>query len=151
MRRTDKEIKDGAEIEEILNCGRVCHLGLVDNGLPYVVPVNYGYLDGCLYVHSAREGRKIDILRRNNLVSFSIHIDDGLVQSDVACNWGMRYQSVMGTGVAVLIEDRTEKEEALRIIMKHYAGPVSVFEEARLDSILIIKVRIESLTGKKSG
>lgn len=151
MRRADKEIKKKEEIEDILQRGRLCHLGLVDNGLPYVVPVNYGYADGCLYIHSAREGRKIDILHRNNLVSFNIYIDDGMVQSDVACNWGMRYRSVMGTGAAALIEDRTKKEEALRIIMKHYAGPATAFQAARVDSILIIKIRIESLTGKKSG
>ena len=151
MRRADKEIKEGPEIEDILRCGQICHLGLNDDGLTYVVPVNYGYSSGCLYVHSALEGRKIDILRRNNSVSFSIYIDDGLVQSDVACNWGMKYRSVMGTGKAVLIEDRTKKEEALRIIMGHYAGPAATFEAARMDSILIIKVRIDSLAGKKSG
>ena len=151
MRRTDKEIKDRAEIEDILKRGQVCHLGLIDNGLPYVVPVNYGYLDGCLYVHSAREGRKIDILRRNNVVSFSIYTDNGLVQSDMACNWGMRYRSVMGTGTATMIDGKEEKEQALRIIMKHYAGPESVIQAARLDSVRIIKIRINSLTGKKSG
>jgi len=151
MRRTDKEIKDRAEIEDILNRGQVCHLGLIDNGLPYVVPVNYGYRDGCLYVHSARAGRKIDILRRNNLVSFSIYIDNGLVQSDVACNWGMSYRSVMGTGTVTMIDGKEEKEQALRIIMKHYAGPAVAFEAARLDNVRIIKIRINSLTGKKSG
>ena len=151
MRRTDKEIKDRAEIEDILNRGQVCHLGLIDNGLPYVVPVNYGYRDGCLYVHSAREGRKIDILRRNNAVSFSIYIDNSLVQSDVACNWGMSYRSVMGTGTAVLVDSREEKEQALRIIMKHYAGPIAAFETTRLDNVRIIKIRINSLTAKKSG
>ena len=69
----------------------------------------------------------------------------------MACNWGMKYRIVMGTGKAVLIEDRTKKEEALRIIMGHYAGPAATFEAARMDSILIIKVRIDSLAGKKSG
>ena len=151
MRRADKEIKDGAEIEDILKRGRVCHLGLNDRGLTYVVPVNYGYRDGCLYVHSAREGRKIDILRRNNVVSYSVYIDSSLVQSDVACSWGMSYRSVMGTGTAVLVESREEKEQALRIIMEHYAGPLATFEAARIDSILIIKVRMDSPAGKKSG
>ena len=151
MRRTDKEIKDRAEIEEILRSGRVCHLGLIDDGLPYVVPVNYGYRDGCLYVHSAREGHKIDILRRNNVVSFSVYIDDCLVKSDVACNWGMSYRSVMGTGAAVLVDGREEKEQALRIIMRHYAGPGYAFEASKIDSLLIIKIQIDILTGKKSG
>ena len=151
MRRADKEIKDGAEIEDILKRGRVCHLGLNDRGLTYVVPVNYGYRDGCLYVHSAREGRKIDILRRNNVVSYSVYIDSSLVQSDVACSWGMSYRSVMGTGTAVLVESREEKEQALRIIMQHYAGPAADFEATRMDGILIIKIQIDSLSGKKSG
>ena len=151
MRRSDKEIKDRAEIEGILQRGRICHLGLVDRGLPYVVPVNYGYRSGCLYVHSARAGRKIEILGRNSIVSFSVYIDDGLVQSDVACSWGMRYRSVMGTGTAELLEGREEKEQALRIIMEHYAGPVSAFEAARVDSVLIIRIKIDSLSGKKSG
>jgi uncharacterized protein len=151
MRRTDKEIADRAGIEDILRRGRVCNLGLVDNGLSYVVPVNYGYGDGCLYVHSAREGHKIDILRRNNLISFSIYIDESLVQSDVACNWGMRYRSVMGTGAAALVDGKEEKEQALRIIMKHYAEPVSAFQAARVDSVVIVKIQINSLTGKKSG
>ena len=151
MRRADKEIVNSTEIEDILRSGRVCQLGLNDGGLTYVVPVNYGYADGCLYVHSAMEGRKIDILRRNNLVSFSIYIDNGPVQSDVPCNWGMRYRSVMGTGTAELVDGGEEKEEALRIIIKHYAGPASVFEAAKLNSVRIIKIRINSLTGKKSG
>jgi len=151
MRRTDKEITDRAEIEEILERGQVCHLGLVDNGLPYIVPVNYGYLDGCLYVHSAREGRKIDIIRRNNVVSFNIYVDNGLVKSGVACNWGMRYRSVMGMGTAALVDGREEKEQALRIIMRHYAGPAESFEASRMNSLLIIKIQIDSLAGKKSG
>ena len=151
MRRADKEIVNSMEIEDILKSGRVCQLGLNDGGLTYVVPVNYGYADGCLYIHSAREGRKIDILRRNNFVSFNIYIDDGLVQSDVACNWGMRYRSVMGTGTAALIEDRTEKEQALRIITQHYSGTFTAFDAASIDKVLIIRVEIETLTGKKSG
>ncbi len=151
MRRADKEIKNSAEIEDILNRGRVCHLGLNDRGLTYVVPVNYGYVDGCLYVHSAGEGRKIDILRRNNLISFSIYIDNSLVQSDIACNWGMSYRSVMGTGIAALVEDRAEKEAALRIIMTHYSGPFTAFDAASINKILVIRVEIETLTGKKSG
>lgn len=151
MRRADKEIVNTMEMEDILRSGRVCQLGLNDNGLTYVIPVSYGYEDGYLYVHSAREGRKIDILRRNNIVSFAIYIDDCPVPSDVACNWGMKYRCVMGTGTADMVEEEKEKEKALRIIVKHYAGPVSAIEAAGVSSVLIIRVLISSLTGKKSG
>ncbi len=64
MRRQEREIRDEAEIQEILEKGLVCRLGLYDGQYPYVVPLNYGYRNGCMYFHCAREGRKIDILKR---------------------------------------------------------------------------------------
>ena len=54
MRRTDREIKDIKEIEAILNESKYCHLGLVDEDQPYVVPMNYAYSNGCLYLHCTR-------------------------------------------------------------------------------------------------
>jgi nitroimidazol reductase NimA-like FMN-containing flavoprotein (pyridoxamine 5'-phosphate oxidase superfamily) len=151
LRRSDKEIKDRAEIESILQRASICHLGLCDDGPPYVVPVNYGYANGCLYIHSAREGRKIDILRNNNNVSFTVYTDDKLVRSDKACNWTMKYSSVMGMGRASLIEGRTEKEEALHCIMQHYMEENSDFDPSRVDKVVIIKIDIDTMTGKRSG
>ena len=135
MRRTDKEITSKAEIEDILERGRVCHLGLCDNGIPYVVPVNYGYSDGCLYVHSAGKGRKIEILRGNNLVSFNIYVDESIRESATACNWTMKYCSVMGTGKAYLLEKQDEKIEALRLIMRHYSAGEYQFDPAAVDRV----------------
>ena len=62
MRRKDKEIKDKFEIETIINRAEVCRIGLSDDNMPYVIPVNYGYRNNCLYIHSASEGKKIDII-----------------------------------------------------------------------------------------
>lgn len=151
MRRTDKEITDKEEIEVILERGRVCHLGLCDNGIPYVVPVNYGYADGFLYIHSARQGRKIEVLRSNNLVSFNIYVDECIMESAAACNWTMKYRSVTGTGRALLVEDGDEKNRALRLIMSHYSTREYQFDPAAVDKVLIIRVQIDELTGKSSG
>jgi uncharacterized protein len=151
MRRADKEIKSRAEIEDILERGRVCHLGLCDNGTPYVVPVSYGYSEGCLYIHSAVSGRKIEILRGNNLVSFNIHVDESVSESATACNWTMKYCSVMGAGKAYILESRDEKIEALRLIMRHYSAGEYQFDPAAIDRVLTIKIVIDDLTGKKSG
>jgi len=150
MRRIDKEITSGAEIEDIIRRGRVCHLGLCDGAIPYVVPVNYGYAARCLYVHSAREGRKIEILRSNNLVSFTIYVDECIVESATACRWTTRYRSVMGNGKAYLVEDPVEKKEALRIIINHYSTGEYQFNPGMIDRIVIIKVIVDDLTGKKS-
>jgi len=151
LRRADREIKDRAEIDDILNRGRVCSLGLCEGGVPYVVPVNYGYADGCLYIHSAREGRKIDILRMNNLVSFAIFVDYKVVPAEKACSFTSVYRSVMGTGRASLLEGREEKEQALRIIMRHYSDGEFEFEPQRVDQVAIIKVEVDSLMAKSSG
>jgi nitroimidazol reductase NimA-like FMN-containing flavoprotein (pyridoxamine 5'-phosphate oxidase superfamily) len=150
MSRTDKEITSREEIEDILKRGRVCHLGLCDNGIPYVVPVNYGYADGFLYVHSAGKGKKVEILRSNNLVSFNVCVDECLMESATACNWTMKYCSVTGTGKAYLVESRDDKNEALRLIMSHYSAGEYQFDAAMVDKVLIIKVRVDELTGKKS-
>lgn len=150
MRRQDKEIKGREEIEEVLSRAAICHLGLCDNGTPYVVPVNYGYAAGCIYIHSAKEGRKIEILHKNNLVSFTAYINEGLKRSDLACNWGTEYRSVMGTGRAFLIDDRAEKEASLRIIMRHYTETGFSFDPQKIDRVTVIKIKIDSITGKKS-
>ena len=150
MRRSDKEITDRSEMDDILGRASICHLGLNDGGGCYVVPVNYGYDGGCLYVHSAREGRKIDILRADNRVSFTVCVDLCMQQSDKACSYTMKYKSVMGRGLATLIDDPAEKEDALRVIMRHYSKGEFSFDPARVDKIVIIKIEIQSLTGKKS-
>jgi nitroimidazol reductase NimA-like FMN-containing flavoprotein (pyridoxamine 5'-phosphate oxidase superfamily) len=144
LRRTDREIDD------ILNRATVCHLGMCDRGLPYVVPLNYGYADGCLYMHCARQGRKIDILRANNLVSFTVYVDERLAESDAACKWTMKYRSVMGTGRATLIEAENEKEKALSIVMRHYSEAEYTFDKQLVDRMTIIRVQIDEVSGKKS-
>ena len=62
MRRKDKEIKDKKEIESIIKRAKVCRIALSDNNMPYIIPVNYGYKNNCIYIHSASEGKKIDII-----------------------------------------------------------------------------------------
>ena len=151
MRRADKEIKDRAEIEDILKRGRVCHLGICDKGIPYVVPVNYGYADEILYNHSARSGKKVEILRSNNLVSFNVYVDECIVESGTACKWTTRYSSVTGSGRAYLVEGPDDKKEALRLIMRHYSTGEYQFDTDMVDKVLIIKVKVAELTGKKSG
>lgn len=150
MRRSDRELTSESEIDDVLKRARVCHLGLCQNGIPYVVPLNYGYADGCLYIHSAVKGRKIDILRSNDRVSFVIYVDERLKTGDFACKWSTGYKSVMGEGKASLIHKRQAKEEALRIIMRHYSKDEFTFDPLLVDKIVIIKVKISSVTCKHS-
>jgi nitroimidazol reductase NimA-like FMN-containing flavoprotein (pyridoxamine 5'-phosphate oxidase superfamily) len=150
MRRKEKEITEKSEIESIMHKSLVCRLGLADNGTPYIVPLCFGYKDNCLYFHSAREGRKIDLLRRNNAVCFEFDSDLEIQAAKAACDWGMKYRSVIGYGRASFIDDRDAKRKALDVIMTQYSDGVFEYSEKAFEKMLVIKVEIESMTGKKS-
>jgi uncharacterized protein len=151
MRRKEQQITDKADIEEIIRQAPVCRLGLCDGGVPYIVPVCFGYKDNLLYFHSAGDGTKMEILDRNNLVCFEMDIDVRLKVGSRPCDWGMNYLSVIGTGHAHLIENPAEKAEAMDIIMAHYNGPAGGYDPDTLKKTIVIGIEIESLTGKKSG
>lgn len=151
MRRKEKEIAEREILDEILHKAPVCHLAMSDKDQPYVVPLNFGYHDNALYFHCAQEGRKLDILKRNNRVCFEVDVDHELVKGESACEWGMKGRSVVGIGKAYLIDDTAGKQQALEIIMKHYGAPEPFsYKEKGFEKALIIKVEIESMTGKKT-
>ena len=149
MRRKDREISDLGEIESIIQRANVCRLAFCDKGVPYVVPLCFGYRRGAIYFHSAPEGRKLDMLRSNSLVCFEMDIDQELIRSIDGCS--MRYRSVIGEGKAAIAEGRIEKAEALDLIMRHYRQEPFIYSEETLQSTAIIKVEIEKLTGKACG
>ncbi len=122
---------------------------MADEDGPYIVPLSFGYADGCLFFHSAKEGRKLNILRKNNKVCFEVDIAGEMVGGDKACDWGMKYKSVIGFGNVFFIEDVESKKKALGIIMHHYSGRSFEFEEKEVNRVVIFKVEIESMTGKK--
>ena len=150
MRREEREIRDQAEIQAIMKEALVCRLGFSDEGTPYIVPMNFGLGERCLYLHCAREGRKLDIIRKNDRVCFEMDLLREIKQSPTACGWGARYESVIGFGRAVLVENLYEKRAALDRIMEHYGGhaPFSYAEET-LAKTAIIRIDIESETGKR--
>ncbi|MHC4580450.1 MAG: pyridoxamine 5'-phosphate oxidase family protein [Planctomycetota bacterium] len=152
VRRKDKEINDITAIEGIIRKARVCRLGLSENGRAYIVPLCFGYKDNNLYFHSAREGRKLDMIKKNNNVCFEIDIDHEFVTSKEACGYNMKYQSVIGFGKATFIEDIESKRKAFDVIMQNYSdGSFEYPAEALKNTVIIIRVEVESMTGKKSG
>ena len=151
MRRAEREIKDSDTIEEIVRKATVCRLGLSDNGMPYVVPLSFGYEDNCLYFHSAPEGRKIEIIKANPNVCFEVDVAEEYVAADVPCNWTVKYRSVIGFGKAHLLEGLEEKKRALNVILEHYSDRAYEYPEGAMDKVVVIRVDVESLTGKQSG
>ncbi len=151
MRRKDKEITDKSIIESILKKANVCRLGMVNGNKPYIVPLSFGYHDNALYFHGSLKGWKIEIMRKNPNVCFEVDLIGEPIESEDACDWDMKYQSVIGFGKAVFVENLDEKREALNIIMAQYSDRVFQFPENMLKTTAVIKVEIESMTGKQSG
>ncbi len=151
MRRKDKEITDIKSMEEIIAKAEVCRLALCFDNLPYVVPVCFGYKDKTIYFHSAKKGRKIEILIKNNRVCFEFDIDHELIESENGCSWGMKFKSVIGSGKVYFIEKADEKQAGLDIIMQQYSDKIFKFPEKQLNNTLVAKIDIEHMTGKKSG
>lgn len=152
MRRKDKEISDRAVIDSILQEAQICRIAMSLDNLPYLVPVNFGYDGKSIYFHSAKEGKKIEILRENPVVCFEVETKTEVILADVACRCGERYYSVIGMGKAKFLTDMEEKKKALDVIMKKYAGDRKFeYETAEVDRILLIRIEITGISGKKSG
>jgi nitroimidazol reductase NimA-like FMN-containing flavoprotein (pyridoxamine 5'-phosphate oxidase superfamily) len=151
MRRKKKEISDESGIIAIIEKANVCRLGMVDGNKPYIVPLCFGYHDNVLYFHGSLKGLKIDLIRKNPNVCFEFDLIAETIESEDTCDWSMKYQSVIGFGKAVFIESSEEKREALSIIMARYSDRRFQFPENRLKATAVIKVKIESMTGKHSG
>ena len=153
MRRKDREVTDREAIRAILDKAKVLHLAMIDGARPYVVPMNYGYAlaDGrlTLYLHGAKEGRKLDVLQQNDRVAFVLETDVSPVSGgDIPCKYGEAYASVMGEGTAVLLDDPVQKIEALQILMKTQTGREFAFTPAMAESVAVIRVNVDSFTAK---
>jgi len=151
MRRKDKEITDRDVIDSIINGSKVCRLGLSEDDRPYIVPLSFGYDGSSLYFHGFPEGKKFDILKKNSSVCFEFDSNSEPIPSNEACSWTVRYKSVIGYGKARLIEDIGSKIKALEIIMSHYSEQFFTYPEKAVKKIAVIKVDIETVTGKMSG
>jgi len=150
MRRKDKEVSELAQIEAIINGANICRLGLCDDGKVYIVPMSFGYANRKLYFHSAKEGKKIEILKLNPNVGFEIDIDLGLVSHKVACDWSNKFKSVIGSGRVSFVEDSNQKITALNIIMQNYSAAEFKFPKGSVSSTLVFMIDIEEMTGKQS-
>ena len=149
MRRDDREVTQTDEIEKIIAACKVCRLGITDETAPYVVPLNFGYNAGVLYFHSAPEGKKVDLLKQNPRVCFEMDRIIKMITHEDACEWGVKYESVIGYGQARIIESDDEKVEALDRIMSQYSKKSYSYPEDALKKTLLFKVVIEAMTAKR--
>lgn len=153
MRRKDREVTDIHEILDIVGQAKVLHLGMIDGDYPYVVSMHYGYeyAGGTLtfFVHSAKEGHKLDLLHENANACIELSCRVKLLPGgDIACQYGASYASVMGRGKAEIVEDVQEKIHALALLMQNQAGREFAIDEHMADSVAVLKIKLDSFTAK---
>lgn len=142
------------DIDEIIAKCNVCYVGMVDEaGFPYVIPFNFGYRDGILYLHSSKKGLKIDILKKKPQICAVFSADHLLhAQSEqVACSYSMHYRSVQLFGEVEFVDEREEKIEILNLIMANYTDHAFSYSEPSLREVCTFKVEVKRFSGKVFG
>jgi uncharacterized protein len=152
VRRAEKEITDKQVILEILDKAEICRLGLVENGEAYIVPVNFAHEAGILYIHSAPAGRKMEILRKNNLVTFEIEGPREIIPDKTPCDWTSKYRCLMGRGIVTISDDPVMKKKTLDLLMRKFGaeGPLE-YKESSFSKMAALTLSIGSISGKQSG
>lgn len=153
LTRRELEVTDKQEIIEILDKCKIVHIAMVDDGEPYVVPLNYGYtMDDenlTLYLHGALKGRKIDVMRKNPKVFFEMNCDVVPFDGKIACQFGTSYSSIMGRGEAEILEDVEEKKAGLSLFMKSQTGMDFEFTDKMVSAVSVIRIKVKDYTAKK--
>ncbi len=153
MRRWKKEIKDKAIIIDLLNTCHVGRLGTIGKDkYPIVKPLNFAYHDRKIYFHTAREGEKIEDIKRDNRVCFEVDMPIAFVKAkNQPCEADYLYRSVIIKGRAHIIEDRDEKLFGLNCLMQKYQpeGGYGDFPEEKLKITGIVRIDIEEMVGKE--
>ena len=166
MRRKDREVLGDENIAKIIEQCTTCHIAMMDDadaGVPYVIPLSFGYsLEGGvleLYFHCAHVGKKLDCIRKNPNVAFSMCVENRIeIHEDVYCKSGRFYASVVGQGKAEIVEDSAEKCRGLSLLMERQAAGASQsmqaaphkfeFTPAQAAAVTVFKITSTCFTGK---
>lgn len=146
MGKKDRIVTDENIKIETLKSMDIIRLGLIDNGLSYIVPVNFAYYDNAIYFHTGLNGRKIPLLKNAGKISFQADRFDGLKTHDTACGHSSYFTSVYGEGIPVFLETKEDKYFGLDLLMEKYTGKKwKDFPEKILNITNVIRINITKL------
>lgn len=158
MKRQDREITGFDNIINVVRACKVCHVAFSDDEYPYIVPMTFGMevknnSEVNLYFHGAKEGRKHDLIKKNNKVSFVMEDTHGIVTGPQvgACECTMEFECVMGTGTIEYVAEE-EKVAALQTMLQQYdvkEGQNYHFHHEVVPRIHVLRLRVNSLSAKK--
>ncbi|MBD5481650.1 MAG: pyridoxamine 5'-phosphate oxidase family protein [Lachnospiraceae bacterium] len=154
MRRNDREVTDLMKIENIISRCTCCRIGFHDDGEVYIVPLSFGYeAKGDTYIfyfHGAKEGRKIDLIKKNPMVGFEMDTNYALNEADLACGHSARFQSIIGNGVVSIVSEIEEKKLGLSLLMEHHTGKQNWdFDEKMVNAAAVFKLEVTKMSCKE--
>jgi len=151
MRRKDRLVENRAEIDAMIAGSEIVRLALSKHDEPYLVPLSFGYDGDAIYVHTARNGKKIEYFEASGRVCFEFERDVRFVRGNGdACEATCSYESVIGYGTIGEVTAPSDKTYALRQITCHYMPAPSDFTDSALSKVRVWEICIESMTGKRS-
>ena len=154
MRRKDRQVTDNEKIQAVIDSCHCCRIGFNDSGTIYIVPLNFGYIkdNNCytLYFHSAKEGRKINLIKNSPNVGFEMDTGYQIKTADIACNYSAKFQSIIGNGTVKIVDDINEKIKGLSLLMKHNTGRHDrTFDEKMINAVTVFKLTVTELSCKE--
>lgn len=111
---------DRADLYDVLDSGLICHLGVVTDGHPMVVPTAYGRIGDTLYLHGSTGARSLRAGGEHEVCVTVTHVD-GLVLARSVFNHSFNYRSAIVYGTARTVTDEDERLEGLRALTEHLA------------------------------
>lgn len=155
MRRKERQVTDQKKLMQIIERCHCIRIGFACEGQVYIVPVNFGYVfeDGryTFYFHSAKEGRKMQLIKANPAAGFEMDTGYALKTAASACGHSAYFQSIIGQGRVSIVENTAEKKKGLWAVMKQETGRSEwEFQEKMLEAVCVWKLEVSELTGKEN-
>ena len=167
MRRKDREVLGDENIAKIIEQCTTCHVAMTDDAdasMPYIIPLSFGYNlnNGVLelYFHCAHIGKKLDCIRKNPNVAFSMCVENRIeIHEEAYCKSGRFYASVVGQGKAEIVEDIAEKCRGLSLLMERQTAESAHSSQAaalhkfeftpeQAATVTVFKITSTNFTGK---
>lgn len=138
------------EMEKLLREEAIGYLGLSMDDAPYVVPLNYAYVEGRILFHCAVTGKKLDYLKRNQQVCFTVGRQSGEVRrhgDEDPCH--VDSDSVICFGRARVIEDLEQRKRALDAFNRCFKSDAEGISLKAAEKCCAVEIEIIEMTGRR--
>ena len=137
------------EMETFLREETIGYLGLSMDGKAYVVPLNYAYSEGSILFHCATTGKKLDCIRANPHVCFTVGRQSGEVRRHEGTVCHVDSDSVICYGKARIVEDASERKRALDAFNRSFKPDAAEISAEAAMKCAAVEIRITEMTGRR--